>query len=129
MCRTAQEPLLPAEETGGVSGILPPEFSRKAVEHDVAKEWAVHLDDVMVRRTSWHYYFTDAAAKARQVALWMGELLMLDGRPTGYRNRPLRSDRKSVQIRVTGPGRPSIPHETMHVPKRRLLAHCIRLAH
>ena len=75
LCRTAREPLLPAEETGGVSGILPPEFSRKAVEHYVTWEWAVHLDDVMVRRTSWHYYFTDAAAKAHQVALWMGELL------------------------------------------------------
>src|SRR5208337_3081788 len=48
-CRTAEEPLLPAGETGGVSGILPPEFSRKAVEHYVAREWAVHLDDVMVR--------------------------------------------------------------------------------
>ena len=33
------------------------------------------LDDVMVRRTSWHYYFRDAAAKAGQVADWMGELL------------------------------------------------------
>ena len=40
-----------------------------------AREWAVHLDDVMVRRTSWHYYFRDAAAKAEQVADWMGELL------------------------------------------------------
>ena len=74
-CRTAQEPLLPAAETAGVSGLLPPEFSRRAVEHYVAREWAVHLDDVMVRRTSWHYYFRDAAAKARQVADWMGELL------------------------------------------------------
>ena len=36
---------------------------RKAVEHYVAREWAVHLDDVMVRRTSWHYYFRDAAAR------------------------------------------------------------------
>jgi len=74
-CRTAQEPLLPAAETAGVSGLLPPEFSRRAVEHYVAREWAVHLDDVMVRRTSWHYYFRDAATKARQVADWMGELL------------------------------------------------------
>jgi len=118
-CRTAEEPLLPAEETSGtrtpghanapcapeaqdgpltpalshsegerenrrqvsdetgfmVSGILPPEFSRKAVEHCVAREWAVHLDDVMVRRTSWHYYLKDAAAKAQQVAAWMAELL------------------------------------------------------
>jgi glycerol-3-phosphate dehydrogenase len=73
-CRTAAEPLLPVAETSGVSGILPPEFSRKAVEHYVANEWAVHLDDVMVRRTSWHYYFQDAAAKAQQVAAWMAEL-------------------------------------------------------
>jgi glycerol-3-phosphate dehydrogenase len=74
-CRTAVEPLLAATETSGVSGILPPEFSRKAVEHYVAEEWAVHLDDVMVRRTSWHYYLRDAATKARQVADWMAELL------------------------------------------------------
>ena len=46
------------------------------MEHYVAREWAVHLDDVMVRRTSWHYYFRDAAAKAQQVA-------GLDGRVAG----------------------------------------------
>jgi glycerol-3-phosphate dehydrogenase len=74
-CRTAEEPLLPTIETAGVSAILPPEFSRSPVEHYVASEWAVHLDDVMVRRTSWHYYFKDAAAKAQQVAAWMAELL------------------------------------------------------
>ena len=55
VCRTADEPLLPAADVAGVSGILPPEFSRRAVEHYCANEWAVHLDDVMVRRTSWHY--------------------------------------------------------------------------
>lgn len=74
-CHTAKEALLPTSETAGVSGILPPEFSRRAVEHYVAREWAVHLDDVMVRRTSWHCYFRDAAAKAQKVADWMGELL------------------------------------------------------
>ena len=74
-CRTAVEPLLSASEAAGVSGILPPEFSRKTVEHYVANEWAVHLDDVMVRRTSWHYYFKDAAVKAQQVAGWMAGLL------------------------------------------------------
>ena len=63
------------EETGGVSGILPPEVSRETVEHCVAREWAMHLDDVMVRRTSWHYYFRDAAVKAQQVAGWMAGLL------------------------------------------------------
>ena len=67
-CRTAQEPLLPAAETDGVSGILPPEFSRRAVERYVAQEWAVHLEDVMVRRTSWHNFFRDASDKAEQGA-------------------------------------------------------------
>ncbi len=74
-CRTAEEALLPEAETSRVSGILPPEFSRKIVEHCIAAEWAVHLDDVMVRRTSWHYYFRDAVTKAQQVADWMGEQL------------------------------------------------------
>jgi len=74
-CRTAQEPLLLTSETSGVSGILPPELNRKTVEHYVGREWAVHLDDVMVRRTSWHYYFADAPRIAERVADWMGELL------------------------------------------------------
>jgi glycerol-3-phosphate dehydrogenase len=74
-CRTAEEPLLSTIETDGVSAILPPEFDRRRVEHYVANEWAVHLDDVMVRRTSWHYYFKDAAARAQQAAAWMAELL------------------------------------------------------
>ncbi len=74
-CRTAQEPLLPRTETEGLSGILPPEFKRDAVKHFCENEWAAHLDDVMVRRTSWHYYFTGASSRAVQVATWMGELL------------------------------------------------------
>jgi glycerol-3-phosphate dehydrogenase len=78
-CRTAEEPLLPRSETNGVSGILPPEFNRKTVEHYVAREWAVHLDDVMVRRTSWHYYFAEAPRMAGRVADWMGELLGWSG--------------------------------------------------
>lgn len=74
-CRTAQEPLLPASELKSAHGILPPEFARQFVEQACAREWAVHLDDVMVRRTSWHYYHRDAARKAEQVADWMSEIL------------------------------------------------------
>jgi glycerol-3-phosphate dehydrogenase len=74
-CRTAVEPLLPSNECDGVSGILPPNMSREVVGHFCAKEWAVHLDDVMVRRAGWHYYHRDAAEKAAQVAEWMGEAL------------------------------------------------------
>jgi glycerol-3-phosphate dehydrogenase len=74
-CRTAQEPLLQTSDIDGVSGILPPKFERRAVEHYVTNEWAMHLDDVMVRRTSWHYYFPNAAQMADQVADWMAELV------------------------------------------------------
>ncbi|MBI3848926.1 MAG: glycerol-3-phosphate dehydrogenase/oxidase [Verrucomicrobia bacterium] len=74
-CRTAVEPLLPPAETTGLSGILPPEFNRHVVEHFCANEWAVHLDDVMVRRANWHHYYHVADQKAEQVADWMGESL------------------------------------------------------
>jgi glycerol-3-phosphate dehydrogenase len=74
-CRTAEEPLLPPAETQGISGILSPGFTRDVVRHFCEHEWAAHLDDVMVRRTSWHYYYRDADARARQVAAWMRELL------------------------------------------------------
>ena len=72
-CRTAEEPLLPLAETAGVSGIRPPEFNRRVVEHFCANEWAIHLDDVMVRRANWYHYHHDADQKAEQVAEWMGE--------------------------------------------------------
>jgi glycerol-3-phosphate dehydrogenase len=74
-CRTAEEPLLPRAETEKLSAIVPLEFSRSLVEHACAREWAIHLEDVMVRRTSWHYYHRDAAVKAAMVADWMKELL------------------------------------------------------
>jgi glycerol-3-phosphate dehydrogenase len=70
-CRTAEEPLLPPGETAGLSGILPPEPSRGAVEHYVNNEWSLHLDDVMLRRTSWHYYSAEAPKLAERVADWM----------------------------------------------------------
>ena len=72
-CRTASEALLASPPR--FSGILPPEFSREAVQHFCAQEWAVHLDDIMIRRTSWRYYFADANARAARVADWMGEFL------------------------------------------------------
>ena len=74
-CRTADELLLPANETQNFSTLLPPEFCRPAVEHYCGDEWAIHLDDVMVRRTGWHYYHRDATQKAEVVADWMAELL------------------------------------------------------
>ena len=74
-CRTAEEPLLPRAQTEGVSGILPPPMTREAVKHFCEREWPVHLEDVMIRRAGWHYYFADARERAEQVAAWMAEFL------------------------------------------------------
>ena len=74
-CETAGEPLLKPEETAGVSGIIPPSFCKSVVAHYCGHEWAVHLVDVMIRRTSWSHYFGDASQKAGEVAEWMAEFL------------------------------------------------------
>ena len=60
------------------SGIIPPPVTREAVEHYCANEWAMHLDDVMVRRTSWSHYNKDVPAIAAQTAAWMKEILGWD---------------------------------------------------
>lgn len=78
-CRTADAPLLLPSETEAVSGVRPPEFCRQVVEHYCTHEWAVHLDDIMIRRTSWHHYHCDASQKAVQVAHWMAETLGWNG--------------------------------------------------
>jgi glycerol-3-phosphate dehydrogenase len=75
---TEVEPLLPPEEVGPFSGIRPPDVGPEAVEHSCRGEWVVHLDDVMIRRTNWHYYHRNAAEIARQVAGWMGEIFGWD---------------------------------------------------
>jgi glycerol-3-phosphate dehydrogenase len=60
------------------SGILPPPVCREVVEHYCRNEWAVHLDDVMIRRTSWHYYLNNPIETAQQVAAWMAEICAWD---------------------------------------------------
>jgi glycerol-3-phosphate dehydrogenase len=77
-CRTAEEPLLDPAEAEGASGILPPAVGAAVVEHYCRHQWAVHLDDVMLRRSGWHYYLADADQVAEQVALWMAELFGWD---------------------------------------------------
>lgn len=73
-CRTAEEPLLPTPGPVAYSGIIPPACTRAAVEHYVKNEWAVHLDDIMLRRSGWHYYHANAGELASTVASWMAEL-------------------------------------------------------
>jgi glycerol-3-phosphate dehydrogenase len=77
-CRTAVEPLLEPEAVRGKSGVLPPEIAADVVEHCCRNEWAVHLDDVMLRRTSWHYYHDRAHEIALDAAGWMADLLDWD---------------------------------------------------
>jgi glycerol-3-phosphate dehydrogenase len=74
-CRTDTEPLLQDGTPPTFSSLVPPTIDRAAVQHYCAEEWAVHLDDVMVRRSGWHYYFADAHQRAEQVADWMSEAL------------------------------------------------------
>jgi glycerol-3-phosphate dehydrogenase len=74
-CRTAAEPLLAAGQAETHSAILPPPVGVDLVEHYCLREWAIHLDDVMIRRTSWHYYHADAGKIAAEVAGWMSGAL------------------------------------------------------
>lgn len=68
-----EKPLVTPEEVVGVSAIVPAGVTREAVVHYCAKEWAQHLDDVLVRRSGWHYYVPNRAEVAKQVATWMAE--------------------------------------------------------
>ena len=71
-CRTAVTPLV---NDISFSGITPPAVSREAVDHFCAQEWSRHLDDVMIRRTSWRYYHRDHLEIAERVAAWMAAKL------------------------------------------------------
>jgi glycerol-3-phosphate dehydrogenase len=75
-CATASTPLIKnAPQEVVYSGCRPPKVSREVVEYYVAHEWVVHLDDLMVRRTSWCHYLEDPFGTAQRVAGWMAELL------------------------------------------------------
>ena len=67
-CRTAEEPLCDGRGGCPSSGVASARGRSGAGPYACQQEWAVHLDDVMVRRTSWHYYHADAAGIAGQVA-------------------------------------------------------------
>ena len=73
-CITDKTPLLPPESLHA-SGILPPTATASLIAHYCESEWARHLDDVMVRRTSLRYYHREHRDLARQVADWMATSL------------------------------------------------------
>ena len=72
-CPTATEPLLATGEVNAFSGLLPAPFTREAVEHYVSHEWAFKLEDVLLRRSGWHYYERSSPAAIEQVADWMAD--------------------------------------------------------
>ncbi|MEN6535598.1 MAG: glycerol-3-phosphate dehydrogenase/oxidase, partial [Bryobacteraceae bacterium] len=69
--RTSQVPL--TEGVAGVqySGILPPPVEAAVVRHCCRNEWARRLDDFLVRRTSWHYYYPSQSGIAEEASRWM----------------------------------------------------------
>lgn len=73
--RSATLPLIDVNETTGVSAIAPSPVTQQAVVHYCEKEWAVTLDDVMTRRTSWRHYHSDQHELANKVADWMADPL------------------------------------------------------
>ena len=73
-CSTAETPLLQSTDRR-FSMVVPPAITREALAHFVTSEWALTLEDVMVRRSSWQFYHRDAAKLAEQVATWMAELV------------------------------------------------------
>jgi glycerol-3-phosphate dehydrogenase len=77
-CATAHEPLVAAPGAQRFSAVAPPEPSPELIEHYCTREWAVHLSDVMIRRTSWHYYAKDRPQLADRVAGWMAGTLGWD---------------------------------------------------
>ena len=68
------------------SRLTPPPISRLDVEGICGEEWPEHLDDVMFRRTSWHFYHGYDEDAVQAVAGWMARAL---GWPAGRREEEL----------------------------------------
>lgn len=77
-CRTAVEPLLNPAEVKGVSAVVPVEVSDVAVRYYCQNEWVCHLDDLMIRRTYWHYYYRNHEEIAKNIVGVMAEVLGWD---------------------------------------------------
>jgi hypothetical protein len=45
------------------------------VRESCRHEWALHLDDVLLRRTSWHFYHPNQMETATLAARWMADEL------------------------------------------------------
>ena len=77
-CSTAARPILEDGLTSKFSAVVPPEPSAAAVEQYCRHEWAMHLDDVMIRRSGWNYYYRNRDQIAVMVAEQMAAILGWD---------------------------------------------------
>jgi len=116
-CQTAELPLLPDDEIGAASGILPPPVSASVVRHYCQEEWARHLDDVMIRRTSWRHYHRDHLEIAERVAGWMAEALgwddaRLQSELARYRQLVGAAAVPTPHLSVSSNGHAQAPHES-----------------
>jgi glycerol-3-phosphate dehydrogenase len=116
-CATARTPLLSADATFSVSSILPPSVTETVVKHYCREEWAAHLDDVMIRRTSWRYYHPNHLAIANTVADWMCGSL-------GWTDEVKQSELARYR-RITGESAVPAPH----TPQDRPTAQCSDVVH
>lgn len=99
--RTAGLPIVgPADERHKI-GVLPPPVSRDVVSRCCRAEWVVHLDDLLLRRTSWHFYHPAASGVSETACEWMAEELGWDSRRRAAEWRRLE---KGVR-RIFWPGR------------------------
>jgi glycerol-3-phosphate dehydrogenase len=111
-CQTARVPLLDPTATTGISGVVPPPVSETLVKHYCRNEWARHLEDLMVRRTSWRHYRHDHIEVAGRAARWMADELGWDEAKiqfeiAGYRARVGANGAAAPHMAVTsGNGRP-----------------------
>ncbi|MBL9113467.1 MAG: glycerol-3-phosphate dehydrogenase/oxidase [Verrucomicrobiaceae bacterium] len=71
-CETAEQRIVDDPQ---YSSLIPPTFCEDAVRHFCQNEWAQHLEDVMIRRSSWHYYHRNAVTLAEQASHWMASAL------------------------------------------------------
>ncbi|MBA3485335.1 MAG: glycerol-3-phosphate dehydrogenase/oxidase [Pirellulales bacterium] len=101
-CRTATTPLVEGGAFASLSGILPPPVSAAAVSYFCLAEGACHLDDVMIRRTSWRHYHHNQLELAENVARWMAAEL-------GWNDAHVESELQRYR-RLTGAAELPAPH-------------------
>jgi len=88
-CRTARIPLLDASQAAeGWSRIEPPQIAEGFVRHCCRHEWALTVEDMLVRRAGWAYWLDDAEGAAERAAAWMADEL---GWPDARRQSQVRA--------------------------------------